>query len=390
LDEESKESAQDRDERRWIDKQNKAARLKRKKEEVTRVRQLVDNAYACDPRIIKFKQEEKRRKEEEKQKRKDAQKQREEEERKRLEEARLEREKREEEERTRLEAEKREKEVQKKQIKKEKKQLRNTCKEFNYFADNEDERIKLMDEIERLIDLLKLNEIQLLNENIAKNQKELNEVKNLIMEMLDNMNKRFEEDKRTLEAKSKSEDGKSNVEQLNQQKAKEWSDEEIKLLVKGCKVIAVGTRDRWDVIANFIEEHSRGKYKRIGKEVLAKTKELQKIDPSVKEEFNKKAFEKTLQTIKTDASIQEKPSERFETPGEQLLAEQGSNPAPWTAQEQKLLEQAMKTYSSNVADRWDKIAECIPSRSKKDCMMRYKELVELIQAKKKAQAKSNS
>ena len=41
LDEESKDSAQDRDERRWIDKQNKAARAKRKKEETARIRQLV-------------------------------------------------------------------------------------------------------------------------------------------------------------------------------------------------------------------------------------------------------------------------------------------------------------------------------------------------------------
>ena len=80
LDEESKESAQDRDERRWIDKQNKAARAKRKKEETTRLRQLVDNAYACDPRILKFKQDEKKKKEDEKLKRKEAAKQKEDEE----------------------------------------------------------------------------------------------------------------------------------------------------------------------------------------------------------------------------------------------------------------------------------------------------------------------
>jgi DnaJ family protein C protein 2 len=45
LDEESKETAQDRDERRWIDKQNKAARSKRKKEETIRIRQLVGKYY---------------------------------------------------------------------------------------------------------------------------------------------------------------------------------------------------------------------------------------------------------------------------------------------------------------------------------------------------------
>jgi hypothetical protein len=30
-------------------------------------------------------------------------------------------------------------------------------------------------------------------------------------------------------------------------------------------------------VANFIEEHSRGKFKRTGKEVLTKTKEMQKL-----------------------------------------------------------------------------------------------------------------
>jgi DnaJ family protein C protein 2 len=91
----------------------------------------------------------------------------------------------------------------------------------------------------------------------------------------------------------------------------EWTDEEVKLLVKGAQVIPMGTRDRWDVIANFIKEHSRGKFVRTGKEVLTKTKDIQRLDPTSKEEANKRAFEKAVQDKKADVEVKDKPSERY-------------------------------------------------------------------------------
>ena len=48
----------------------------------------------------------------------------------------------------------------------------------------------------------------------------------------------------------------------------------------------------------------------------------------------------------------------------------------------------MKTFPTALGkERWDKIAETMPNRSKKECMLRYKELVAAVQAKKKAAAK---
>lgn len=51
-----------REERRWIDKQNKAARAKLKKEEMARIRSAVDCAYSLDPRITMFKDQDSQRK----------------------------------------------------------------------------------------------------------------------------------------------------------------------------------------------------------------------------------------------------------------------------------------------------------------------------------------
>lgn len=40
-----------------------------------------------------------------------------------------------------------------------------------------------------------------------------------------------------------------------------------------------------------------------------------------------------------------------------------------------MLEQALKTYPASHSDRWDRIAECVPGRNKKECMARFKVIV---------------
>ena len=63
------------------------------------------------------------------------------------------------------------------------------------------------------------------------------------------------------------------------------------------------------------------------------------------------------------------------------------NNNPWNNEEQQLLEQAMKTYPSSLGtERWDLIAQCIPNRSRTDCIERYKYLVKLVKAKNEAKS----
>jgi hypothetical protein len=173
-----------------------------------------------------------------------------------------------------------------------------------------------------------------MNETIQQSDDKKDQAKALIFDEVNNTNFQFEfinqncllnfiqnSQMKKLEQKS-NEKSKTLLSNITNQNSKpesaapakveslEWTDEEVKLLVKGAQVIPMGTRDRWDVIANFIKEHSRGKFVRTGKEVLTKTKDIQRLDPTCKDEANKKAFEKTLQNKKSDVEVKDNPSER--------------------------------------------------------------------------------
>merc|ERR1719412_363957 len=173
LDEEDKEKAGDKWARREIDKINKAQRKEKKAEETKRIRKLVDNAYNSDPRISKFREEEKNEKLAKKKAKADQAKARRDEEeriRKEQEEAeRKEREAKEEIEKAKKAAEKKEKEEMKSLLKIERKRLRNISKEQNYFTSDETEKVTNMAEVEKICEVYTYDQIKALVADLESN-----------------------------------------------------------------------------------------------------------------------------------------------------------------------------------------------------------------------------
>lgn len=419
LDEEDKEKGQDRDERRWIEKQNKAIRIKRKKEEMSRIRALVDLAYNNDPRIIRFKNEEKQRKLAAKRAKMDAVQAQKAEEERILREAQLAKEKAEQAEQKRIEQIRIENEKQKKALKKERKILRDMAKESNYYSTSDKEKLRNMEGVEKICEMLKLLELQSFNKDLEKGGRET------FLKVLKETEEKLEKEKQEMLAKSTGSATGEGASVKVVDKNAMWSSENMQLLIKAVNLFPAGTVQRWEVIATYMNQHSTNMSgKRFqARDILNKAKDLQSgnfAQSALKSQANEAAFssfEKTKKELKkidkaditvnsdspatpnANKSNQKQNGEvkqngidssGTKTPAKASTGASPSTPAQdtgraWTKEEQALLEQAIKTYPVSTPDRWDRIAECIPNRTKKDCLRRVKELVDRVNAKKEAQ-----
>lgn len=397
LDEEDKEKGQDRDERRWIEKQNKMVRQKRKKEETARIRALVDLAYNNDPRIVRFKREEKEKKLAAKRAKQTAAQAIKAEEDRIAKEAELARQKAEEAEQKRIEQAQREREQLKRAMKKERKLLRDTLKEKEYFSTNDKEKISHMEGMDKLCEAFKLIELQELNKKIAETGR------TAFVDALETMERRLDEERKATQKPSTTTAAHSSLKSVD--KKAMWVTENTQLLIKAVNLFPAGTVSRWEVIANFMNQHSSSDFKFSAKDVLNKTKDLQNSDlTELKTKVNQNAFgnfEKNKKELKHLDKAEISVADGSATPAKTTAAAAATTngvsnnteeaatakkeaPKTWTKEEQSLLEQAIKTYPVSTPDRWDRIAECIPGRTKKDCLKRVKELVDRVNAKKEA------
>lgn len=272
LDEEDKEKGENRDERRWLDRQNKAARQQRKKIENQRIRQLVDNAYNCDPRVVRFKEEDKQRKLDVKRARKEEIRLRQErEEAERLQKEEIENQKKaaleDEEKRKRLE-EKRHKEQVKKDVKKAVRGIEEIFKSNDYFVTNPRDKVRHIEDLDKLMKTMSLNEIRQFRVQFDEHS-EFSDRQTIFLQKINWMNGKSTDQQKVLNNST------SNNTDNSSPKDTQWTEDEIKLLVKSVSLFPAGTKDRWEVVAQYMAEHSPNHIRRDSKQILGKVKQIQ-------------------------------------------------------------------------------------------------------------------
>lgn len=143
-----------------------------------------------------------------------------------------------------------------------------------------------------------------------------------------------------------------------------WTDEDLQELTRLLKKYPNGTLSRWEVIGNQMN--------RPVQEVTFQAARLKDIvyrqSDSVAEAFIKETSKKVK---KIDAAP--------------TVAENSDK--LWTQEQQELLEIALSRYSKMTAgDRWQKIANTVPGKTKEECLARCKFLAQKIMKEQKLKA----
>lgn len=157
-----------------------------------------------------------------------------------------------------------------------------------------------------------------------------------------------------------------------------WTAEEIEILVKALRIYPAGVQNRWLVVQEYLKR-SGGNPNRNVQDIMQKAKDIAS---------GKKEVEETISSLDHIALNSHKQTTILENEvklSQVVVSERDISdvPVPWTPEEQRIFEQALRTYPASLGpSRWDQIAESLPSRTKKECLERYKELARMVQAKK--------
>eukprot|EP01025_Chloroclados_australasicus_P055405 TRINITY_DN6700_c1_g2_i1.p1 TRINITY_DN6700_c1_g2~~TRINITY_DN6700_c1_g2_i1.p1 ORF type:complete len:694 (-),score=94.56 TRINITY_DN6700_c1_g2_i1:867-2726(-) len=381
-DEEDVEQAECREHRRYIERYNAKLRQAGKKEEQKRLREFVENAYKLDPRILRRKLEIKQEKERKKREKQEAQRKIEEEKARKIAEEEARQKAIEEAEKAAQAQAKAEREAERKLLRKQRQQLRALCESIDF--DQHD--------VETICQSLTREELEEINNKLALQNGKVSNTKiqvlqEALVQVSDKERKIAEE--RAVQAQAVTKAEKQNAKQDLQNKIKqmgEWSEEELRLLDKALKKFPMGTAKRWDQVTTYVRTRTQ-------EEVLLMVKLRQGASSRlVQNQEDWRAARKGGKDLKRDNipepqdNVQQSLSSTQAAPavnGSDIQRQDSSSSKDdWNKEQEMALVKALKAVGKDDSDRWQKIADLVPQKSKADCFKKFKEMRESFRQKK--------
>ncbi len=335
------ENAESRYEKRWYQKEIDRAAKKLKQQEIGRINQMVEKAMASDPRLI----QEKKRLIEEKERRQQQRKQEALDKKKAEEEAKLA-------EQQKIEDEKRQKAEEKMAREQEKKKLRKAKQAFKKSVSAALEELEQKEhELEDEVDLIcaKLDRIKLTKLNSILETKTASEIVAIVKKRYGNLGAQDADETATKQATTK-------TVEAPKKKAVVFTKEEMSALAKGIKKFPKGGANRWDQISNYINNVCRPENPRTKEECIEIFNKISKKTPTAN-----KPQAATTTAAKAEASSSD-----------------------WTSEQDQQLQKGLSTFPTSMEknERWSNIADGVTGKSKKECVMRFKEIRSALKAKK--------
>ncbi|XP_066155724.1 uncharacterized protein F54F2.9 [Euwallacea fornicatus] len=137
-----------------------------------------------------------------------------------------------------------------------------------------------------------------------------------------------------------------------------WTDDDLDELVRLVKKYPQGSAKRWE---NIAESLSRS------------VPEVTYMANKIKEDGYKLPVEKEDECI--EIKVKQKTKKFVDVVDDNTVKN-------WSQIQQKALEEALSRYSKRHSDRWDKIGDYVPGKTKEECMLRFKYLTELLKKQK--------
>jgi len=388
------EQAESREEKRWMELQNEKQKASKKKEERTRILRLAELAYKFDPRIRRQAEEAEAAKNKKKNAAAEAKRKAQEEAERKIEE---EKRKKEEDDKKASEdaaVRKKQKVQEQKRLTRLRKEFRNTCKLLEPVPrDEEVELLIIKFNAAQLGELLGSIKGEAQSQPAAEGADE--EESSSPSSSSATLNKQPFDAAISQFSNELTPPPRHKVEPVKVvPKEKPWTDDELSNLAKGLIKYPGGVSNRWEQIADLLPG-------RTTKEIANKVKEVKSAQQyankssvmTSKDPFDKlksKVGEKPISAVPSQRTDENQPWEEAApatttttdaAPAATTTAAE-TEEVEWTPEEQKALEAGIQKYKNGTPDRWDKVADHVKTKSKKECVARYKYLVTLYKGKK--------